>query len=138
MKRILVSILAFLYLSTSMGATIHLHYCMGKLISWGLIDHESKSCMSCGMYKETAGKDGFSASKKCCKDEHKEIKTDKNQKVTSAEYQFFKLCSDAQADRPDILSIFQGSSITIENPRANAPPLINQRPIFLLNRNFRI
>ncbi len=46
MKKVLTTILAFVYLSTSMGATIHLHYCMGKLASWSLIDHESKNCNS--------------------------------------------------------------------------------------------
>ncbi len=55
MKKVLTTILAFVYLSTSMGATIHLHYCMGKLASWGLIDHESKNCTKCGMVKKTSG-----------------------------------------------------------------------------------
>lgn len=138
MKRILVTILAFLYLSTSMGATIHLHYCMGKLISWGLIDHESKSCMTCGMYKETNGKVGISVGKNCCKDEHKMIKTGNDQKVTSAEYQFFKLSPDATAGTFLTLPLYGVSSNTIESARANAPPFLSERPIFLLNRNFRI
>ena len=138
MKRILVTILAFLYLSTSIGATIHLHYCMGKLVSWNLIDYESKSCTTCGMFKETGGREGYSAMKNCCKDEHKEIKTDKDQKVTSAEFQFFKLSTDATAAPMLTLPSVWVSSITIENPRANAPPLLNERPLFLLNRNFRI
>jgi hypothetical protein len=138
MKRILVSILAFLYLSTSMGATIHLHYCMGKLISWGLIDHESKGCMTCGMYKEAGGMEGFLASKNCCKDEHKEIKTDKDQKVTSAEYQFFKFSPDATAVSFLTLPTIPVSSITLENPTTHAPPLRGDIDLFLLNRNFRI
>jgi hypothetical protein len=138
MKRILVSILAFLYLSSSMGATIHLHYCMEKLISWGLIDHESKGCISCGMYKETGGSENVLASKSCCKDEHKEIKTDKDQKVTSAEFQFFKLSPDATAAQMSNLPFVWVFSFTTENPKTNAPPSIQERPLFLLNRNFRI
>ena len=138
MKRILASILAFLYLSTSMGATFHMHYCMGKLISWGLIDHVSKACMTCGMYKETGGRENLLTSNSCCKDEHKEIKTDKDQKVTSAEFQFFKFSPDATAATMLILQSVWVSSITIENPRTNAPPLLNDRALFLLNRNFRI
>ena len=138
MKRILASILAFLYLSTSMGATFHMHYCMGKLISWGLIDHVSKACMTCGMYKETGGRENLLTSNSCCKDEHKEIKTDKDQKVTPVEYQFFKLSPDATATKLLSLPSFLIPSIIIENPRANAPPLVNERPLFLLNRNFRI
>ena len=49
MKKVLAIILAFVYLTSSMGATVHLHYCMGKLASWSLIDHESKNCAECGM-----------------------------------------------------------------------------------------
>lgn len=138
MKRILATILAFLYLSTSMGATIHLHYCMGKLISWGLIDQETKNCTFCGMVKKTTANDGVSANKNCCKDEHKEIKTEKDQKATSAEFQFFKLTPDAAAIHFFSLPAFRISSITLENPTANAPPIFGVKPIFLLNRNFRI
>ena len=61
MKKFLTSILAFLYLSTSMGATIHLHYCMGKLASWGLIDHERKNCAQCGMIKKTSASQNVAA-----------------------------------------------------------------------------
>ena len=34
MKKAIVSILAVLYLCSSAGATVHLHYCMGKLVNW--------------------------------------------------------------------------------------------------------
>jgi hypothetical protein len=36
MKKFITAILAVLYLGTSSGATIHMHYCMGKLAEWGL------------------------------------------------------------------------------------------------------
>ena len=89
MKKVLATILAFVYLSTSMGATIHLHYCMGKLASWGLIDHDSKNCTKCGMVKKTPGSHFMAAKMDCCRDEHKQIKTDKDQKLFPAE--FFKV-----------------------------------------------
>src|SRR5450432_3882623 len=88
MKKVLATILAFVYLSSSMGATIHLHYCMGKLASWGLIDHESKSCAQCGMTKRSPASQCMAAKMNCCKDEHKQIKTDKDQKLSPSE--FFK------------------------------------------------
>src|SRR5450755_4151392 len=96
MKKVLATILVFIYLSTSMGATIHLHYCMGKLASWGLIDHESKNCAACGMVKKTStSSQCMSAKMDCCKDEHKQIKTDKDQKLFPSE--FFKYNSLSQA-----------------------------------------
>ena len=88
MKKLLATILAFVYLSTSMGATIHLHYCMGKLASWGLINHESKNCGQCGMIKKTPASQSMTAKMDCCRDEHKQIKTDNDQKLFSSE--FFK------------------------------------------------
>jgi hypothetical protein len=43
MKKALATILAVIYLSTSIGATVHFHYCMGKLASWGLTDQHSSA-----------------------------------------------------------------------------------------------
>lgn len=56
MKKFLVAILALLYLTTSTGATVHMHYCMGKLIDWGFTHSKKDSCENCGMSKryETA------------------------------------------------------------------------------------
>jgi hypothetical protein len=137
MKRILTAILAFLYLSTSMGATIHLHYCMGKLISWDLSNHESKTCALCGMEKEKGMKDDHSSNKNCCRDEHKTIKADRDQKVDQNEFRFTTISSDPlivyyQESAPGI------PSIAIQSPKANSPPPLSRQPIFLLNRNFRI
>jgi hypothetical protein len=138
MKRILTAILAFLYLSTSMGITIHLHYCMGKVISWGLINHESRNCAACGMEKENGIQDGVSSHKNCCRDEHKTIKAGKDQKATQTEFQFVKLSSDPSMMYVSTLLSSGISSISIQNPRANAPPPISGQSLFLLNRNFRI
>ena len=51
MKKFITAILAVLYLGTSSGATIHMHYCMGKLADWGLGHQNSKTCGNCGMEK---------------------------------------------------------------------------------------
>ena len=137
MKKFLAAILAFLYLSTSMGATIHLHYCMGKLISWGLSNHESKTCSLCGMEKHNGMQDDHASNKNCCRDEHKTITADKDQKADRTEFHFTSISSD-----PAII-YFQEStvgipSMSVESPKANSPPILSGQPIFLLNRNFRI
>ncbi len=133
MKKIVTAILAVLYLSTSSGATIHLHYCMGKLINWGLWHTESKKCDKCGMDKllKASQKDG------CCKDEHKRIQTEKDQKLTETVSNLVKatsgtfLSSQVEFPSPNI------STITETNPVSNAPPP-TQVPIYIRNCVFLI
>src|SRR5688572_30125687 len=78
MKKLVVTILAFLYLSASVGATVHLHYCMDKLVNVGLWHKEEKQCGKCGMEKSDENNKG------CCKDEHKQVKLENDHKGTSA------------------------------------------------------
>ena len=77
MKKLVVAILAFFYISTSVGATVHLHYCMDKLVSWGFSHNEEKKCGNCGMEKNANLKSN------CCKDEQKQVKLDSDQKVAT-------------------------------------------------------
>jgi hypothetical protein len=138
MKKFLATILAFLYLSSSMGATIHLHYCMGKLASWGLIDHESKNCRQCGMVKQSASSHSTELKTECCRDEHKQIKTDKDQKLTPSEFLKYNSLAKAIALTEPALTSTGYFSACTEYPKTNAPPLIDHLPLFVLYRNFRI
>src|SRR5258708_28019621 len=88
MKKVFATILAIIYLSTSMGATVHLHYCMGKLFSWSLTDKDSKNCGQCGMPKSAMGGHCLSFKDGCCKDKQAHIQIDKDQKATENAYQF--------------------------------------------------
>jgi hypothetical protein len=85
MKKFIVAILAVLYLGTSTGATVNLHYCMGKLSDWSLIHDESKTCGTCGMKKVQHQKKG------CCKDEKKFVKIDSDQKFSGKTINTFRL-----------------------------------------------
>ena len=87
MKKFIVSILAVLYLSSSIGATVHLHYCMDKLIGWSLEHQKDNRCSKCGMIKKQKGK-------ACCKDEYKQLKLQNDQKA-AASYQVMQLSSVA-------------------------------------------
>lgn len=137
MKRVLATILAFVYLSTSTGATLHFHYCMGKLVSWGLQDHESKRCELCGMSKQQAPKDSFHKKNNCCKDEHAQMKTASDQKTTQTEWQFAKSVAEASTLQ-QLVPCMLVSSPAIRQPVANAPPLHDKVPVFLLHCHFRI
>src|SRR6185295_20228695 len=84
MKKILVSILAVFYLATSVGATVHLHYCMDKFINWSLLKGGDK-CSKWGMEKDGG----------CCKDENKFVKNNIDQKVAEPAVQLTQMAAIA-------------------------------------------
>ena len=138
MKKVLSVILAFVYLSTSMGATIHLHYCMGKLASWGLIDHESKNCARCGMVKKPSASRSLTTKMGCCRDEQKQIKTDKDQKLFPSEFFKYNNLLQATAQNEPAVQSERAFSASIAYPNSNAPPLLDKLPLFVLYNNFRL
>ncbi|MBN9385977.1 MAG: hypothetical protein J0H74_34795 [Chitinophagaceae bacterium] len=139
MKKVLATILAIIYLSTSMGATIHLHYCMGKLVAWGLQDHNSKDCTFCGMSKKQADGNCMVGAKSCCHDEHKQIKSDKDQKPEQSSLELLKI-APVVADLPAVVWMDPFiDAPALQLPVANAPPFTGKNiPVFLRNCNFRI
>ena len=137
MKKFVATILAVVYLSTSIGATVHLHYCMGKLLNWSLTDKDNKNCGQCGMPKSIsrncmAFKDG------CCKDKHAHVQLDKDQSTTDAVYTALSIpfiaLPVAMATFPDpyTASYIAGYYTT------NAPPEPDKVPVFIRNCTFRI
>jgi hypothetical protein len=115
MKKFLVSILAIFYLGTSVGATVNLHYCMGKLVNWDLSLKETHTCGKCGMEKVKTKKNG------CCEDKYHVLQVEKDQK---GETQY-------QPEAPVGIAVITtfpsyinpvASSISEEYPVSNAPP----------------
>ncbi len=132
MKKFLAAILAVLYFAVTTGATIQMHYCMGKLIGKDLSNYDKKNCSKCGMKKDNGVKSG------CCKDEHKFYKFDKDQKITDAAFEFPK-----PAPERILFSAFEFSSmpvsyLTEEFPISNAPPRADGIAIYKRNCVFRI
>ena len=128
MKKIIVSILAILYLTTSTGATVHMHYCMGKFISWGLestADHTK--CSKCSTKKKNT----------CCGDKQIVIKAEKDQKCTQTILQFSNSFSAIDNQYNSIPECKIGVWV-YTHPSANASPPHNKRRLFILNRVFRI
>ena len=72
MKRFFAALLAILYLTLSSGASVHAHYCMGKMAG-AKLSHaaaegdEGHTCALCGM-KKASGNGG------CCHDEETTFK----------------------------------------------------------------
>ena len=80
MKKLFVTILALVYLTSSSGGMVNLHYCMGKLMSWDLAVESKNKCGTCGMEK--------SGHKSCCHDEHKFYKLSDSHKNVSNNLSF--------------------------------------------------
>jgi hypothetical protein len=138
MKKFAATILAILYLSTSMGATVHLHYCMGKLFSWSFTDKDSKNCGRCGMPKSSTKVHCLSVKDGCCKDKHAHLQLGKDQKITENVYTLFSVPFNAlpgtTAILPDLYVAFSISAF----PTTHAPPDADNIPLFIRNRHFRI
>jgi hypothetical protein len=138
MKKVLATILAVIYLSTSMGATIHLHYCMGKLFSWSLTGNDSKNCEKCGMSKRNTGGHGGIVNNGCCKDKLTQVQLDQNQKTTENNYTLSDPSLIAIPVTTAAFSDLYVVSSILGYPTANAPPEPDKVPVFIRHCAFRI
>lgn len=132
MKKVYAIILTLLYLGASTGATIQLHYCMGKLADWRLGSSRSDSCSNCGMERDEEKASG------CCKDEHKFIKTNPDQKAAEP---FIPAVQPMSADLPLTFLVIDAahvSSVAEKNPESNAPLRSYGTAIYKRNCTFRI
>jgi hypothetical protein len=130
MNKFFAIIIAFGYLTASSGAIVNLHYCMGKLISLDFSEQQKGMCSNCGMHKKEQ--------KGCCRDEHKILQIDKDQKISQSAYKFLRISSDATKAIYAELPLAYPSSILSENPGSHSPPPVTNLPIFILHCNFRI
>jgi hypothetical protein len=135
MKRFLTAILAVLFLVSATGTTVHLHYCMGKLVSAD--NHLPKTkhkCARCGMVVDSKKSNG------CCKDEVKTFKTSDHQKTTCSH--FASLLKHIEVNPVSFFS-FSEKIISQQADKqlflAHAPPeRLVHCPQFILLRNIRI
>lgn len=125
MKQLLTFLLALLYVSTSTGATFHMHYCAEKLVDVSLWhDEDTHEC-------------GGSCTKKCCKDVHKTVKLEKDQQIAAA-----KALADMQAVSQAAtlpVAVLPVYEIPAPAPFADpAPPPLPHVPAHILHCHFRI
>lgn len=129
MKKIIVTILILLYSTTSIGATIHLRYCMGELISWKLNTKEKDDkCSKCDM----------KCKKGCCEDKTQVVKIDNDQKIAKVSFDFKKFNTPVG---PPIYQKWKASILSftvIDFLKATAPPCKSKVPLFVRNGAFLI
>ena len=123
MKKAIAIFFLIIYGFTSVGATVHSHYCMNKFVGASLWHNSNSKCGKCGMTEKN--------SKGCCKDEHKQIKLKADHQKAVNDCYFFLDIS------PEILTYhtqpnFVESTISKTLPNANAPPPKQGIPIYIL------
>lgn len=132
MKRTLLTFLAIFYLGIASGASVHFHYCMGELVSWGFEKQSRKVCDFCGMPKSESKK------KSCCKDIEQKAKVEKSQKANQTAYKFEQL--SVALIQPELFVNYQ-APIPVKITRealSNAPPDGTKIPVYLKNCTYRI
>lgn len=130
MKKIVAILLFVIYGSTSVGATIHIHYCMNEFVGWHLWHSDKENeCGKCGMKEQKGG---------CCKDEHKPVKLSTDQNKNQLKPLVFE-----QFFTPKILTHFTDYTFTqsasVKFPKNNAQPnRWRNVPLYLSNCVFLI
>jgi len=132
MKKFIVLILSILYITTSSGATLHVHYCMGKLAGLDLWEKEAGKCGKCGMKKSAR------AGKNCCSDQKQKVKGEKDQKLVNTSVNQILQAGEAVNASYAVLPDVYVTSPALENPRSNAPPFSSKVGYYILNCTFRI
>lgn len=133
MKKVLTLLFLLLYVGTSTGATFHMHYCMGKLVEVALWHGGKQPCSHC---KTDLNKKG--CPKKCCKDEHKTVKLEKDQKVTAHALPFLQMPA---ADVPVSYAVLPPAhvvSLATSHPVSHAPPYYSKVQPYILHCIFRV
>ncbi len=129
MKKIIVSILAFLYITTSTGATMNMHYCMGLLADWDIGQSTPTKCSKCGSETKDNG---------CCKDEHRFLKSQPDQKITESSFQLIKIIAVALPPSFVEMAYNHIPTLTENNPLSNAPPRTSDVAVYIRNCSFLI
>lgn len=130
LKKFLVTILLIFYFAASTGATVHVHYCMGELISWKLWHKEDpkKKCSKCGMTEQ----------KGCCEDEQHLVKMDEDHNAVQPKLFYPDLhFQQITAIHPDLPVVIIATPV-ISNPCNHGPPRNSKVAVFVRNRVFRI
>jgi len=132
MKKFIISIITLIYLGTSIGAVIHMHYCMGELADWGWGHNTSKTCGSCGMNKSDEKYAG------CCEDKYQFLKNDTDQRNTETRFHLAQSIAVASLVSFVSIGLVIFPAVKVINPVCHGLPRSNPIAVYILNRNFLI
>ncbi|MGE5107184.1 MAG: HYC_CC_PP family protein [Sphingobacteriales bacterium] len=130
MKKFFVAILAFIYLVTTSGVVVTIHYCMGKLSSAEYGAAKTSKCDKCGM-QESQKKKG------CCHTENKIYKLDDSHNYVKSLIDFSKTSIAAPEEVINMDQPWQGVEKTLVL-QYHSPPDKRCSSVYLYNCVFRI
>jgi hypothetical protein len=132
MKKVFLAILTLLYISASIGVTLHTHYCMDILAARGNSHCKSQKCDKCGSEKINK-KDNL-----CCRNENKFVKNDKDQNIPESVFHLTPSIAVALPPYFLELSFNQFASTSEVIPINDALPPISGIAIYVRNCVFLI
>lgn len=124
MKKFLVTILAFVYLTSTFGASVRLDCCLEKLISVTL--------------GTTTTQENLWSEEKDCKDDHKQLRLGHEQKHNDSKIRVAKFVPSSLTTAFPEYSFHAVSTLTETYPVNNAPPQQAKIPLFILHCVHRI
>jgi hypothetical protein len=130
MKKVLISILAVIYLAATIGVTLQRHYCMNRLVGWSLTQQQDDMCSKCGMDKSDKKKG-------CCNDETIKVKISDDQQSIFTSVHFESPVYPVVYDHTVYESLLPVSSLH-QHLYDHGPPGNLKVPVFLRNNVFRI
>lgn len=135
MKKGILYIWAFVFILSTGGVLVDMHYCMGKVIGTSIgisLSSNDNHCTTCGMKKKSSN------SKGCCHDTKKLIKNNFDQKtaeqissIASTSFEFLQTPTSAAYSYVDYHNV-------VLNFNVHAPPPPTAHPIYLRHRSFLI
>jgi len=125
-KKFIVAILAFLYVSIASGVMVNIHYCMGDLASVEYGTDGTEACGKCGM-KEKKG---------CCHTEYKFVKLQDAHQLVKTTVEFNQLPAELPVFAVNNDIFLKEQSHLSLNYHSPPDPRVNE--VYLHNRVFRI
>ena len=130
MKKAAAIFFLIIYGFTSLGATVHFHYCMDELVGVSLSHSKKEVCAKCGMEKESD--DG------CCKDVHKQIRLKDSHKKVDPSPGISDFNSISILPQANFVINTLYSFAAVRGLVIHPPPLINLPGLHILNCVFLI
>jgi hypothetical protein len=127
MKKLLLGILSFVYITIASGVVVNIHYCMGRLSSVDYTYNNNDKCGKCGMDNK----------KGCCHNEFKIVKLADDQQVAKAGINVAQAPAILSSWVVDLSRPVQGLNKYFAL-QYHSPPDKGDLPVYLSNCVFRI
>ncbi|MES2431154.1 MAG: hypothetical protein V4556_09460 [Bacteroidota bacterium] len=127
MKKIIIAIIAVMYMGISSGVAMDIHYCMGEKSGVEFYGEGDEKCSKCGMKSK----------KGCCHDQHKFYKLNDSHKNVSNDISF-KIDTVAVVTSFYNHFFYKTTEAGTKAVNANSPPDYTKPQLYITNSVFRL